>query len=283
MKCRSITLAAMGLLVVAHVRSQDPDPPPRKWPANVMMISLGRAVHAPMSITDPVGDTRGFRTRASTALGALEYQHATRNGWAFGAQAQLSDTRWRLDHESRETDLVVVERGINARQRTPLLPITFPVTELMLHVGRCFKEGERFRLEAGMLAGVVLALSSSWGVSLYTPSSGPFDTTVVRTFHAHSQSGRGAQAIVGSRIHFSWLTRNYHRWGVMLEGRSILEESYRGSFALYPSSTDPGSGKLHGRLAYVGVRIAYGFTWGEPRRPQWVRKLEERGLPLPSE
>jgi len=248
-----------------------------RWPKHNVALSLGRSHQFGLSTAYTYGPQRDLKIRGiQTGLG-IEYGLSVPKGWLLGAMAQVVTANWRYDFSLDDPSHGVVGYpGMNSPAQSRLL-FWFVHPEFTLHAGKRLREGKRFSFDAGVMAGIV-PLWSSWLIKTDGYNVYP-DTSVIRVVRVTVEEGLDIHPLIGFRLQGSWQARNYNRWSLMLEGRMTPTNYYDGDYVLYQGSAQEGGGILRGRLGYIGMRFSFGFTWGTPRKPQWMRYRDELSRP----
>lgn len=256
--------------------------PAARWPKHSITFSYGRALHAPLRTINTYGPQRGFRARGWPWMLGLEYALRLKRRLLVGATLNVSETWWRYDMvPDAPGDIGPEVRGLNSPPRIVPLPYSMIVPEITVNGGFVVLEGPRLRLGTGASLGVAWLRNRLLGFrgSHVVPQP---DGSQLVVFAGGLDYGFDVYPLAGFHVQGTWQARNHNRWSLMLEGRSTLTNFYEGGYTLYGGTPTEAGGSLRGRLAYIGLRLGFGLTWGEPRQPRWVRKLQERGLPLPS-
>jgi hypothetical protein len=79
----------------------------------------------------------------------------------------------------------------------------------------------------------------------------------------------------GLRLNGSYRLVNHDRLSLTLEARMTPSDFWEGGYNMYGMTDQRSEGTFSGKLAYIGFRVGYAFTWGGPRKPRWLRQQEE--------
>jgi hypothetical protein len=268
---RAAILISVLLVATGTVRSQL-----EHWPKHTIAFHYGHLVAAPMKAFNTYGQQHDLNTRAGrgSSIG-LEYGLRISNGILLGAGVQMTGIGQRFDLSFLDPTTSVANNGINA---PPIRPgrrwMRGETPEVTLMVGKVLHASPRWSTSAAFVAGLIPMWSS---IHFKDYRWSPIDPEQP-IFHIETEEGLDIFPTVGLRFQVNWQARNHNRWSLLIDARTTLGNFYNGQYSLYPGTDQAGGGSLRGRLAYARIGVAYGLTWGAPRKPKWLR-LQEQAAP----
>lgn len=271
----SLAFALVSCCLNASVMAQDTLT--NHWPKHAVTFSMGFAHQFGLSTAYTYGPQRDLTIRGKQTGIGLEYGFKTSKGLLFGAMAQIVTSSWRYNFNLDEPRHGVV--GYPGMNSPPahVIAFWFYHPEFTLHAGKRLVARRRWSVDAGVMAGIIplwskwLIRNDGYGVDI--------DTNYIRVIDAAVEEGVDIHPLIGCRVQLNWQARNYNRWSLMFEGRMTPTNYYDGDYTLYRDNPTQAGGILRGRMGYVGLRVGFGITWGEPRKPRWLRLDEKYGLP----
>lgn len=268
---RTTLLTAAFLAFACPARSQL-----EHWPKHAFALHYGRLLAAPLKAYEPFGHQHQFNTRAGngSTIG-LEYNSRTSGGIWYGAGVQMIGIGQRFDFNLVDPANSISYNGINAPAIRPGMRwLRRETPEVSLLLGKVIHSSPRWSTAAAFVAGVIPLWSTIHFKGYWWYPSGPERPL----FFIETEEGLDIFPTVGFRLQLNWQARNHNRWSLLLDARTTIGNFYNGDYSLLPGTEYAGGGLLRGRLAYARLGIAYGLTWGAPRKPKWLRR-QEQALP----
>jgi hypothetical protein len=140
---------------------------------------------------------------------------------------------------------------------------------------RSFRKNDRkswFELTAMIAAATPLGVNIS--LSTYIPDP---NGSVVPVY-AETELGDKWHCMIGLATERIFQFKNKDRIGFGLDWRMSLAPNYRTQLVLWPLRPDQETVSRNPHFMWLGIRVGYTFTWGDSRKPRWMRLREERGI-----
>lgn len=245
------------------------------WTNNAFSISTGRFWCAPPTTTKLSGPDRDLRIVGLYQWNiGLSYERFTQKRWSYGAIFDLTQPFFSVKAEvdDPKQGQPPGSSTVLLRAKDRFIPVHYNM-EIMAFAGIPVHVADRWRLDAAVEVGV----NPSWSTDISTlfAYSAPSDTGQVGIFIGALGAGLNIWPMVGLRLNGSYRLGNHDRLMLALEGRMSATNFWEGGYNMYGLTDQRSEGEFSGRLAYIGFRVGYAFTWGGPRKPKWLRQQEE--------
>lgn len=139
-------------------------------------------------------------------------------------------------------------------------------------------ENERAWWEISALVGAASPLGIYWSMSSSVP---PISETVGAPARASTDVGDDWHAMVGVAFDRTYRLKDKNRFSLGMEWRYSLDSYSLTELVVWPLTPDASTVQRRPHFMWIGVRAGYSFTWGNSRKPRWMRQLEQRDLPVP--
>lgn len=264
----SAILLALWTMAFSQARSQSD-----QWPKHAIALHYGLLAGAPLRSFDQFGQQHDFRTRAGNGSSiGLEYRYRAWSSMWLGAGVQMTGIGQRYDLSFLDPATSIASNGINTpAYRSGLRWMRGETPEVTFLIGKVLNASPRWSSSAAFVAGII-PMWSSIHFKDYRWSPIDIDQPI---FHIETEEGLDIFPTVGLRFQLDLQTRNLNRFSLLLDARTTVGNYYNGQYRLYPGTDAAGGGQLRGRLAYIRAGIAYGLTWGAPRKPRWMRLQDQ--------
>lgn len=246
------------------------------WTNNALSITTGRFWCAPPKTTKLSGPDRDFRIMGLYQWNVgLSYERFTRNRLSYGAVFDVTQPFFRVQGEVDDAGQAQPPGSgsvVQVAKDRWWLDVFYNM-ECMAFIGTPLHVDERWRLDVAAEVGV----NPSWSTIVYTAFgyAAPSDTGEVGVFIGALGAGYNIWPMLGLRLNGSYRLGSHDRLMLALEARMTASNFWEGGYNMYGMTSARSEGEFSGKLAYIGFRVGYAFTWGPPRKPKWLRRQEE--------
>jgi len=282
--CHSIRSAmAVGIgLLVGPVQAQEGEGQPR----HTLRVELGAAQQPAVQFHLPDEPQAQLRYSARNVLLGMEYSVRSGEFYSISFGVTIFWTALRISGEvagADSTGTYVAQESTRLPifwypfQRIPALGRSLPQDPLQLMVGlsRTVLQKDRHHLSLGLQVGAMPMANRSTGRGFFVWDPRDPDRAILA---ALVRRGGEVYPTLGIQCRMEHIMQNMDKVSISVESRMTLTNYYT-AYVFRPDQPDgPFTERQDARFFWLGLRVGYGFTWGAPRKPRWVRLREERGL-----